>query len=311
MYLLHRTAVGGVIGEGRMKSSRTRLGCLFSSLLMLGTPIAQAGDEPICPDCFIEVHAIVDSALFAQLGSGAEDYIAIVIEIMKEIWSRPTEAGGMGVGVMLGELTINTAGDPWAASTDPSVLLSNVASYVSTTIPINPDGRDVVLMFSGLDFDGESTGLSFVDRLCAPNSVGIVQANSLSQEAVISIANHQLGHLAGARHDGEGNICDPVQFIMSPLLNPSSPPSDFSACSALFFANLIETSPFDLRSCLAFPSSQCDADLNGDGVLNFFDVSAFLGAYNNMDPIADFTGDGAFNFFDVSAFLSVYNAGCP
>jgi hypothetical protein len=55
----------------------------------------------------------------------------------------------------------------------------------------------------------------------------------------------------------------------------------------------------------------CPADLTGDGMLNFFDVSAFLSAYNAMDPAADFTGDGMFNFFDVSGFLSAFNAGCP
>ena len=55
----------------------------------------------------------------------------------------------------------------------------------------------------------------------------------------------------------------------------------------------------------------CTADLTGDGVLNFFDVSAFLAAYSDMDPAADFTGDGAFNFFDVSAFLNAFANGCP
>jgi hypothetical protein len=58
-------------------------------------------------------------------------------------------------------------------------------------------------------------------------------------------------------------------------------------------------------------TSVCPADLTGDGVLNFFDVSAFLNAYNTMDPAADFTGDGVFNFFDVSGFLNAFNAGCP
>jgi len=51
--------------------------------------------------------------------------------------------------------------------------------------------------------------------------------------------------------------------------------------------------------------------LTGDGMLNFFDVSAFINAYNAMDPIADFTDDGAFNFFDVSAFISLFSQGCP
>ena len=55
----------------------------------------------------------------------------------------------------------------------------------------------------------------------------------------------------------------------------------------------------------------CVADLNGDGELNFFDVSTFLNAFTAQDPIADLTGDGAFNFFDVSAFLNAFGAGCP
>ena len=58
-------------------------------------------------------------------------------------------------------------------------------------------------------------------------------------------------------------------------------------------------------------AAPCPADLNGDGVLNFFDVSVFLNAYSNQNPIGDFNGDGQFNFFDISAYLSAYSAGCP
>ena len=58
-------------------------------------------------------------------------------------------------------------------------------------------------------------------------------------------------------------------------------------------------------------SGICQADLTGDGSLDFFDVSAFLNAFNAQDSIADFTGDGSFDFFDVSAFLNAFNAGCP
>jgi hypothetical protein len=59
------------------------------------------------------------------------------------------------------------------------------------------------------------------------------------------------------------------------------------------------------------PSESCPADLTGDGMLNFFDVSAFLSAFAGEDPVADFTGDGIFNFFDVSEFLAMFSAGCP
>ncbi len=55
----------------------------------------------------------------------------------------------------------------------------------------------------------------------------------------------------------------------------------------------------------------CPADLTGEGQLNFLDVSAFLSAYGNMNPVADFEPDGSFNFLDVSAFLAQYSAGCP
>ncbi len=55
----------------------------------------------------------------------------------------------------------------------------------------------------------------------------------------------------------------------------------------------------------------CDVDINCDGGLNFFDISAFLEAYANHDPRADFTGDGQFNFFDISEYLAQYAAGCP
>jgi len=56
---------------------------------------------------------------------------------------------------------------------------------------------------------------------------------------------------------------------------------------------------------------ECPADMTGDGVLDFFDISAFLTAFSGMDPIADFTGDGVWDFFDISAFLSAFGAGCP
>ncbi|PCI07489.1 hypothetical protein COB72_10105 [bacterium] len=58
-------------------------------------------------------------------------------------------------------------------------------------------------------------------------------------------------------------------------------------------------------------ATSCQADLNGDGELNFFDVSAFLNAFAAMDLVADFTGDGMLNFFDVSAFLNAFAKGCP
>ena len=55
---------------------------------------------------------------------------------------------------------------------------------------------------------------------------------------------------------------------------------------------------------------QCLADYNGDGLLDFFDVAAFLNGYAAHDDAADYTDDGLFDFFDVAEFLNLYAAGC-
>ncbi|MCC5822873.1 MAG: serine protease [Phycisphaerales bacterium] len=58
-------------------------------------------------------------------------------------------------------------------------------------------------------------------------------------------------------------------------------------------------------------ASNCPADLNGDGQLNFFDLSEFISLFQAQDPIADWNNDGLFNFFDFSEYLADFNAGCP
>ena len=60
-----------------------------------------------------------------------------------------------------------------------------------------------------------------------------------------------------------------------------------------------------------FGPAACPADFTDDGVLDIFDVFAFLDAFNAGDPAADFTGDGSFDIFDVFGFLDAFNAGCP
>jgi len=57
-----------------------------------------------------------------------------------------------------------------------------------------------------------------------------------------------------------------------------------------------------LNSCI---QSVCPPDLNGDGQLDFFDISKFL-----VDQI-DYNSDTVFDFFDISAFLTGFGGGCP
>jgi hypothetical protein len=57
--------------------------------------------------------------------------------------------------------------------------------------------------------------------------------------------------------------------------------------------------------------SLCRADLNGDGVLDFFDFLEFQDLFAAGDPRADFDGSGVLDFFDFLAFQNEFAAGCP
>ncbi len=78
-----------------------------------------------------------------------------------------------------------------------------------------------------------------------------------------------------------------------------------------FAATGFEDKTGDLRTVIIRTNPVCEVDFNGDGVLNFFDVSEFIGALSVQDPSADLNNDGLFNFFDVSSFLSLFAQGCP
>jgi hypothetical protein len=53
----------------------------------------------------------------------------------------------------------------------------------------------------------------------------------------------------------------------------------------------------------------CRPDLNGDGVLNFFDVSQLILVWGDF-PDCDYNGDGECNFFDISEFMADFVSGC-
>lgn len=75
---------------------------------------------------------------------------------------------------------------------------------------------------------------------------------------------------------------------------------DGSDCRLFFSPTPAAANPLGLAD-LAMPT----------GLLDFFDVSAFLTFYAAGDSRVDFNGDGIINFFDVSAFLAAYSTPCP
>ncbi len=52
----------------------------------------------------------------------------------------------------------------------------------------------------------------------------------------------------------------------------------------------------------------CDADLNGDLMVNLSDFSLFRSAFGTADPDADFNGDGSVNLSDFSLFRAMFGS---
>ncbi len=103
-------------------------------------------------------------------------------------------------------------------------------------------------------------------------------------------------------HSGDTTETLPVDFAGNPRVvdDPNTPDTGVGTGA------IVDAGAYEYQ-----PAMSCPADLNGDGMLDFFDVSAFLQAYSAQSPAADFNNDGQWDFFDVSAFLVAYTQGCP
>jgi hypothetical protein len=69
---------------------------------------------------------------------------------------------------------------------------------------------------------------------------------------------------------------------------------------------------FRSGSVSLFTVEPCTADWNSDGLVNFFDIVAFVADFGDQSPAVDLAAPlGVFNFFDMAAFIQLYNTGCP
>lgn len=138
----------------------------------------------------------------------------------------------------------------------------------------------------------------------------------------IMVFSHEMGHNFGSGHthdsytpviDGCGNG-DCSQALDSTIMSYCHLcPGGLSNIDLRFHSRVQDAildylendAPCDLTV------SECAVDLNGDGALDFFDISAFLTLFNASNPVADWNGDGSFDFFDISGYLTSFNSGCP
>jgi len=104
--------------------------------------------------------------------------------------------------------------------------------------------------------------------------------------------------------DHDNDTLEPLPIDLAG--NPRQTDDPDTADSGNGTAPIVDAGAYEFQ-----PAESCPADFTGDGLLDIFDVFAFLNAFNTSDPAADFTGDGLFDIFDVFGFLNEFNAGCP
>jgi FG-GAP repeat len=93
------------------------------------------------------------------------------------------------------------------------------------------------------------------------------------------------------------------------------PDQSFGSRIELFGDSVLIGAPraFDSRghvSVFDLACRVCQVDMDDDGVLEFEDVSVFLALFGAEASAADFNGDGQVNYFDISEFLFQFSGGC-
>jgi hypothetical protein len=175
------------------------------------------------------------------------------------------------------------------------------------------DGGTTSLVSNQIDLTGTESAMISYARWYS-NNAGASPNADIFQVFVSDDdgANYVLVETVGPSGAGTSGGWIQTGFNVADFVNLTSTVRVKFVASDLGDGSIVEAGIDDVQILgVSCSSDTCPADINGDGALDFFDVSAFLSAYNAQDPAADFNGDGMFSFFDVSAFLNSFNAGCP
>jgi len=208
-----------------------------------------------------------------------------------------TTGAGLGMGAQDADDVLNIAVniyEPALASFTPDQPLSDVLLDFGV---IDLGSGDAVLALGLFNIAPDTSGAPMdLELLSASGDTGAI---SIDFAPVLSLP-------AGAGELFTASLSDAAQGEFEALFT-------FAAFNdRVLFAQPGPAQTLILRLTGTVGAEVCVPDLAAPfGVLNFFDVAAFLTLYTTQDPAADLTGDGLINFFDVSQYIALFNAGCP
>lgn len=313
-----QTAARGGNGQVALGRDRNGMGLIAATMHENGlnddfsTQILVARRNPGTGETQWTMAAYIDQA-FLSGNSGKEvfDGSGAVIGVLTPLFNV---TGGMPLGPSMSSPVIDAAGNVWFLS---AVELFNRlpgggsdfdnalfrAVYDEATFSY----RLELVLELGSVFAGPNSGLNYQIQF-----LSIADSNSIDSATVFS------GN--GASHTWNNVPLDDLSnedprtsggFVLQASIaydvdgdgtydNGGGVDEEYNAL--LFIGSMIDAGP---QPCN-------DADFAEPyGVLNFFDVQAFLQAFSAGQPAGDFNNDGVYDFFDVQAFLQAFADGCP
>ncbi len=212
--------------------------------------------------------------------AGAEGKIAI------KAWRGPEfiddeETDTAGVGWILAE--------NWWPYQRPSFVTPPFAGYVSGHSTYSRGAAEMMTMLTGTPYFPGGMG-----EFVAPMNEFLVFEDGPSMDITLQWATYQDASDQCSLSRIWGGIHPPADDLPGRHMGQVIGPEAFTEARRYFNG---------LKSC--------PADFQGDGMLNFYDISKFINAYSNNDQIADMTQDNQLDMNDIFEYIDVFMNGCP
>ena len=197
------------------------------------------------------VGVVADHEFTDNIGTDPEGAIVSRMDVVDGIWYSQ-----VGIEIVLGPITVLTdADDTFSATTDPTDLLAEVATYRGN-LPTS-DGTGLTHLMTGRSMDGNIIGIAYLGAACNGDYSASLSQSTVSTTMGALVAAHELGHNFNSIHDGVPGVCaaTPQTYLMAPTINYSN---QFSSCSLGQINALVATA-----SCLkkmAAPTSSTSSE---------------------------------------------------
>ncbi|HED54586.1 MAG TPA: hypothetical protein ENJ00_10365 [Phycisphaerales bacterium] len=294
------------------------------------------GTEPCrVADVAIETDTEFRTALFGGDANAAANYATMLVGAVSEIYERD-----INTILNIAFLRIWTSADPWNQGDTISQLFQFQDYWDANMTGVQ---RHTAHFLSGRSLGG---GVAYIGGLCVNGFDYALSANlngffpypltnGSSQNWDIMVTSHEWGHMFGAPHTheqaplpnidncGNGDCSQLPGTIMSYCHLCGSGVADINLnfhpqnINSWIFAYLNDSGQWagqgatcDLTGHPLCNAPGCLPDVNGDGILDSTDFTAWIAAFNANDPAADQNLDGVIDPSDFTAWIANFNAGC-